>query len=655
MTNHKNRKEALDANTKRYIGQMKIYQLLILFVIVASFLIFARVIVSSNEQNLREVALEEVRESMRETVNNIAIHVDTVRERMDVEATAYITDISNRMLMGGVSSVEDILEYLKVCDENELGQAVEVLYTLQDGTVYYINRYQRDVLLVQGPKIILHKDSAVENVIHIDGQEILIYIRQAEVDGFVKEEIHDYLHLQTYDGNQYVWVNEVVNKGGGPYYAIRRIHPNLVESEGEYLSTYIMDEQGARPYQNELDGINQDGYVFHSYYFKNKTDDKVMEKFSYAQYYEPYNWIIATGETIEEVYNYSNIINAQNVKQIFTLLGIFVVLFIIVSGMMIRVLEKQAKEYRGQMLKQTEIIEDIYATMSAGLLRLRMTESDMTVIKVNPMGLELLGAETEAELSFKIHGHSILTIDSREESIHVKECQKLKEKWESIVTECHVTHKDGSTHLLRIRDTLVEIDEDAKIIQRMYQDITEEYNKQQEELLKAEEKATLDPMTQIKNKKAIEMEVRAQITEAAQTNRPIAVGFVDIDNFRDYNTKYGHMQGDEVIKYVAATVQEYIPGIVGRNGGDEFAFVIPDATYDKVEAAMKVIYIKLNMGIKIKDTREQVATPCSIGVVLTQGNALNYDEIMEQSDAAMYEAKARGKNTYYIYMAKETA
>ena len=108
------------------------------------------------------------------------------------------------------------------------------------------------------------------------------------------------------------------------------------------------------------------------------------------------------------------------------------------------------------------------------------------------------------------------------------------------------------------------------------------------------------------------------------------------------------MQGDEVIKYVANTIKEEVPGIVGRNGGDEFAFVIPNADYETVEVSMKEIHRKLNIGVKIKETGEQIATPCSIGVIIEKSNTLDYDYIMEQSDAAMYEAKARGKNTYHI-------
>ena len=55
-----------------------------------------------------------------------------------------------------------------------------------------------------------------------------MFILEDDIDVLVKEEIHEYIHLQSYGGNQYIWVNEVLNMEGGDHYAIRRIHPNLV-------------------------------------------------------------------------------------------------------------------------------------------------------------------------------------------------------------------------------------------------------------------------------------------------------------------------------------------------------------------------------------------------------------------------------------------
>ncbi len=638
----------LDANTKQYIKRVKLMQLIVLVVVAIAFVIFAHTVISNNKQNLKMVALAEVQESMQETVNNITIHIESVRMRVEEQAMVNVMDLENRIVCGGVKGTDDLLTYLEVCEENQLGQAIEVIYSARDGQEYYINRYQRELFNIDGPKEGLYREATICDIFTVDGQEVILFVRQSEIDEFVKEEIHNYLHSEVYNGNQYVWVNEVLSMDGGANYAVRRIHPNLVESEGEFLSTSMTDVMGNYPYRTELEGIRENGYVFHSYYFKNKVNDKIMEKYSYAQYYEPFNWIIATGETLEEVYSFSEEMNSQSFQQIFVLMTMFAGLFIVTSGLMIRSLGNQSNNFRKTLLKQAEVYEDIYTAMSIGLLRLHMTETESTVLHINPKGLETLGVASEEELIHKIHGHKIETMILEDAKKLEEACKGLKEQWESVVTECHIEWKDGSTRLIRIRDTLVDFEGKAKIIQRMCQDITEERFQHEQAILAAEEKATLDPMTQIKNKKAIETIIRTQIAEAAESLTPIAIGFVDIDNFRDYNTKYGHMQGDEVIKYVANTVKNAVPGIVGRNGGDEFAFVIPNATYEMVDEAMRVIHKQLNEGLLIKEVGKKVPTPCSIGVIIEKRKALDYDYVMEQSDAAMYEAKARGKNTYHI-------
>lgn len=638
----------IDENTKQYIKRVKLMQMFVLIVVAVAFVIFAHTVISNNKENLKKVALAEVQESMQETVNNITIHIESVRMRVEEQVLVNVIDLENRITKGGVNGTDDLLAYLDVCEENQLGQAVEVIYTATNGQGYYINRYQREVFKIDGPKEGLYQEAATCDIFEVNGQEIILFVRQSEIDEFVKEEIRNYLHSEEYSGNQYVWVNEVRNMDGGANYAVRRIHPNLVESEGEFLSTSMTDVKGNHPYLVELEGIRENGYVFHSYYFKNRINDEITEKYSYAQYYEPFHWIIATGETIEEVYAFSEEMNNQSFQQIFVLMAMFAGLFIVTSGLMIRSLGNQSKNFRKTLFKQAEVYEDMFTSMSVGMLRIRMTETESKVLQINPKGLEFLGMASEEELTSKIHGHKIETMLAEDAEKLERACADLKERWKSVLTECHVEWKDGSIHLIRIRDTIVDFAGKEKIIQRMCQDITEERFQQEQAISAAEEKATLDPMTQIKNKKAIENIIRTQIIEASKTLTPIAIGFVDIDNFRDYNTKYGHMQGDEVIKYVANTVKDAVPGIVGRNGGDEFAFVIPNATYEMVDEAMKVVHKKLNEGLLIKDLGEKLPTPCSIGVVIEKSDALDYDYIMERSDAAMYEAKAKGKNTYHI-------
>ena len=95
-------------------------------------------------------------------------------------------------------------------------------------------------------------------------------------------------------------MNEIINYEGGPDYAIRRIHPNLPETEGQLLSTATTDIKGNLPYLEELNGVKANGEVYFTYYFKKNGSEAISEKLSYAKLYKPFDWIIAMGIHIDD-------------------------------------------------------------------------------------------------------------------------------------------------------------------------------------------------------------------------------------------------------------------------------------------------------------------------------------------------------------------
>lgn len=163
------------------------------------------------------------------------------------------------------------------------------------------------------------------------------------------------------------------------------------------------------------------------------------------------------------------------------------------------------------------------------------------------------------------------------------------------------------------------------------------------------ELAECDPLTQINNKKAIEQKMLAMVQNAMDNRENISVGFLDIDDFRDYNTNFGHQEGDRVIKFVADVLKNNLKGEVGRNGGDEFVFAYEGAIdKNEIEETIKKVHCELNKGYIPEDTDKPRAVPCSIGIVTVKGGYMDYVSILKEADIAMYEAKNKGKNTYVI-------
>ena len=173
--------------------------------------------------------------------------------------------------------------------------------------------------------------------------------------------------------------------------------------------------------------------------------------------------------------------------------------------------------------------------------------------------------------------------------------------------------------------------------------------KEKERQQKLLQMAENDPLTGIKNKKAIEKEMLSMVQRAVESHEQITFGFVDIDDFRDYNTNYGHQEGDAVIQFVAQTLKENIHGAVGRIGGDEFAFCYAgELEPERIRHnAGKILEILRTQHVN-EQTGEVLPVPCSIGIVMSQGDTLDYTQLIRRADLAMYQAKENGKNTFVL-------
>lgn len=163
------------------------------------------------------------------------------------------------------------------------------------------------------------------------------------------------------------------------------------------------------------------------------------------------------------------------------------------------------------------------------------------------------------------------------------------------------------------------------------------------------EMAECDPLTGIKNKKAIEQKMLELVQEASEKEKQITVGFLDIDDFRNYNTNWGHAEGDAVIQFVADVLKKEFPGEVGRNGGDEFVFCLLGAiTPERIKEIASHMLAQLNNTYTNDRTKEKMPIPCSIGIVTTKSSNLSYADLIQRADEAMYEAKDAGKNTFHL-------
>jgi len=134
-----------------------------------------------------------------------------------------------------------------------------------------------------------------------DGKAAYVFMSRAALDGIVRDRAKKLIRSVRFDSNRYVWVNEILNYTGGDGYAVRVVHPNLPETEGELLSTLTQDSNGDFPYKEELEGVKASGELYFSYYFKKMGSDEVSKKLTYAKLYKPFDWVVATGIHYDDI------------------------------------------------------------------------------------------------------------------------------------------------------------------------------------------------------------------------------------------------------------------------------------------------------------------------------------------------------------------
>lgn len=167
--------------------------------------------------------------------------------------------------------------------------------------------------------------------------------------------IADEIYNSRFAEDSYIWINEVLNYEGGKNYAIRRVHPNLPETEGMFLSTDMTDIKGDLPYLAELEGIKEHGDCFNTYYFKKMNSEIVSEKLTYAKLYKDFNWIVAMGVHLDDLNEYVDKTNEESRKLAVDLVKILIILLLIILGTSFTFL---ALLGRGSLRKSKQKLQD---------------------------------------------------------------------------------------------------------------------------------------------------------------------------------------------------------------------------------------------------------------------------------------------------------
>jgi len=162
-----------------------------------------------------------------------------------------------------------------------------------------------------------------------------------------------------------------------------------------------------------------------------------------------------------------------------------------------------------------------------------------------------------------------------------------------------------------------------------------------------------DALTQLKNRRAFDVEFPRLWKDAMRTRQPISALFIDIDHFKVFNDDYGHECGDEALKAVATVIQKSVSrplDICCRWGGEEFAVVLPNTVeHSAISLANEIMEAVRSIHFDFPcNKRPKISV--SVGIASTVVMESNQtDDLIDMADKAMYMAKQAGRDRYALY------
>lgn len=161
------------------------------------------------------------------------------------------------------------------------------------------------------------------------------------------------------------------------------------------------------------------------------------------------------------------------------------------------------------------------------------------------------------------------------------------------------------------------------------------------------EKAEIDELTNIYNRKYFKDKLASDLSKAERLGIPLALGFIDIDRFGEVNDRYGHPVGDIVLRDLAGVMKRLVSGenTLARYGGEEFVVIMPVSREDEDLKLMEEICRRVEDARFSYSGKEiELKVTVSIGVAFFPRDAKDADSIISAADRALYIAKNGGRN-----------
>jgi diguanylate cyclase (GGDEF)-like protein len=165
-----------------------------------------------------------------------------------------------------------------------------------------------------------------------------------------------------------------------------------------------------------------------------------------------------------------------------------------------------------------------------------------------------------------------------------------------------------------------------------------------------EHEATHDPLTGLPSRSAAMVHIDRMLNAACRSQTPVALLFIDLDDFKQANDGHGHAVGDEVLRKVASSIEAAVRGgdFVARLGGDEFVIVTADDSGGEgaIDLGRRIVE-QIGAPMWVSDHRFVIGA--SVGVAIALDGRADGEQLLKHADVAVYRAKMKGKGRVEIF------
>lgn len=298
------------------------------------------------------------------------------------------------------------------------------------------------------------------------------------------------------------------------------------------------------------------------------------------------------------------------------------------------------------MANETDIFRDLLDCLVDGVY---FTDTERRIAFWNKGAETLSGFSREEVVGKRCLDNLLMHVDASGKELCKNGCPLSETLQDGMPREADVFlhHKNGHRVPVRVRVAPMKNEAGAIVgAVEIFSDNTANVQLSQR-LAQMERLALLDSLTGLANRRYLESIVRSRLEELRRNNWPFGILFIDIDNFKSINDKYGHEIGDQVIKMTSRTLDATSRAfdVVGRWGGEEFVAVIANAETNEL----------FDVGERMRSLVEHsmLSAPEYLFVTVSVGGAQavpddTIESLVKRADDKLYQAKHSGKNCVFI-------